>query len=139
MLPSRITDARNAFDTQNLQAEDMDMGELTREELTARLESMEARLEAHMEARASAADSKIDALKNSIDALKASMDVRFAELDARQQKNIVDLIKWMVGSAIAMMAVGVTLVIFLFGNAPLRQQPPVELTVPPASAPATPR
>ena len=59
VLPSLTTVARHAFDTQNPQAEDMDMGELTREEVTARLEAVEARIDA----RAQATDSKIEALE----------------------------------------------------------------------------
>jgi hypothetical protein len=121
----RLTGARNAFDTKNLQAEDMDMGELTREELSARLEAVEARIDA----RARATDSKIEALE-------AKMNARFAEFDARMQKNFADMIKWMVGTAIAMTAVGMTFLIFLFGNFTPRQQAPIVITVPSASAPA---
>jgi hypothetical protein len=144
MRTSRITEARNAFDTQNRQAEDMDMGELTREELVARLESVETR----MEARARATDSKIDTLEirmdarasvtdAKIDALESRMDTRFAKFEARLQKSFADFIKWMVASAIAMIAVGVTLLIFMFSNFTPRQQVPIVITVPAASAPAT--
>jgi hypothetical protein len=133
-----------------LQAEDMDMGELTREELVARLESVETRMEARasatdskidalalrMEARANATDSKIDALAS---ATHSKIDVRLAQFEARLQKNFADFIKWMVGTAIAMMAVGVALLIFLFSNFTPRQPAPIVITVPAASAPATAR
>jgi Skp family chaperone for outer membrane proteins len=141
---------RAGFDTFFSAAEDMDMNELTREELSARLETVEARIDARfaesnarietrfaesnarIEARFAEADAKADVrfaqaeAKNDarfaqIDArfaeANARTEARFAELEAKFQKTITDLIKWMVGTAIAATAVLATLMMFVINNA----------------------
>jgi hypothetical protein len=189
MLTSRITDARHAFDTQNRRAQDMDMGELTREEVAARIEAVEARIEARAQvtdskidtlgnemkaemralaqatdskitalaqatdskitALAQATDSKIDLLRIELEMLRTQMEARAHatdskiealdyKIDSKVDKGFADIIKWMVGAAIAMMAIAVTVIIFMINTAVSRQ---VRFGVPaPAvSAPAPPR
>lgn len=75
------------------------MPEITREELTARLETIEVR----MDGRLATIESKIDA--------------KFAELRTDMHKGTAELVKWVVGTAIAMAAVAITVMTFVLNNA----------------------
>lgn len=81
------------------QPSEIRMSEITREELAARLETIEVR----MDGRLVTIESKIDA--------------RFAELRTDMHKGTAELVKWVVGTAIAMAAVAITVMTFVLNNA----------------------
>lgn len=145
----------------------MDMGELTREEVASRIEAVEARIEARaqvtdskidmlgnemkaeMRALAQATDSKIALLRNELEMLRIQMEARAQatdskiealdyKIDSKVDKGFSDVIKWMVGAAIAMMAIAVTVIIFMINTAVSRQLP-YGGQAPAVSVPAPPR
>lgn len=103
-----------------------EMPEITREELAARLETIEVR----MDGRLATIESKIDA--------------KFAELRTDMHKGTAELVKWVVGTAIAMAAVAITVMTFVLNNAvpkapsaqPAQPQPIVIYAQPAISAAA---
>jgi hypothetical protein len=157
-----VRTVRASFDTFFSTAEDMDMNELTREELNARLETVEARIDARFvesnarieakfaesdakaDVRFAQAEAKNDARFAQVDTRFAQVDARFAEanaraearfaeLEAKFQKTITDLIKWMVGTAIAATAVIATLMMFVISAATSEPAAPTAMA---AQAPA---
>ena len=90
------------------------MSDLTREEMNARLETIETRI-----------DARLSSIENVI-------ATKFAEFDAKLQKANADTIKWVAGTVIAIGAVGLTLMTFLINNASPRiaPAPPIVITVP---------
>jgi hypothetical protein len=95
----------------------MDMGELTRQELDAKLDAIKSWMDARFAEQQARIDVRFAEQDARIEAGFARVDTRFAEQDARMQKNVVDLIKWMVGTAIAMLAVGVAIFAFMLNVA----------------------
>ncbi|MGZ5200816.1 MAG: hypothetical protein ACXWC4_13675 [Telluria sp.] len=138
------------FDTPQTRVEDMDMGEITRQELDAKMEAIKswgdvrfaeqrayvdarftevdtrfaeqraymdgrfaevdarfAEQRAYMDVRFAEQDAKID---TGFARLDAKIDTRFAKLDAKFAKQLVSIVKWMVGTAIALFAVAITVV-----------------------------
>jgi len=99
------------------------MSDLTREEMNARLETIETRM-----------DARLSSIENVI-------ATKFAEFDARLQKANADTIKWVAATVIAIGAVGLALMTFLINNASLRSAasaPPIVIAVPAQAAPAKP-
>jgi len=75
------------------------MTEITREELDARLETIETRMDGR------------------IGLLEAKMDVKFAELRIEMQKGFADMTKWIVGVFIAAVVANVTIMTFVLNHA----------------------
>jgi hypothetical protein len=133
-----------AFDTPSTRVEDMDMGEITRQELDAKMDAVKlwgdarfAEQRAYMDGRFAEVgtrfaevdtrfaeqraymDGRFAEVATQFAEQRAYMDVRFAqmdakidtraaELDAKLQKQLIEIIKWMVGTAVALFAVGIT-------------------------------
>jgi hypothetical protein len=123
----------------------MDMSDRTREELDARLGTVEGRIDrrfaemdAKTEVRFAEADAKTEVRFAQAEArnetrfaeLSAKIDTRFAQADANLQRKINDLIKWMIGTAIAATAIGAGIVGFVLNNLAVRPAAPVVITIP---------
>jgi hypothetical protein len=108
------------------------MSDLTREELDARLETVEGRIDR----RFAEADAKTEVR---FAELNAKIDTRFAEADANLQRKINDLIKWMIGTAIAATAIGASIVGFMVNNLAARPAAPIVITIPAPAQPGAPR
>jgi len=116
-----------------------------KEYIDAKLETTDTRVEGKIWGLAATVDAKFAA----VDTKFAAVDAKFAELRAEMQKGFAELIKWMVGTVIAVNAVSVTVLMFAINNAApkaapapapiiIYTQPPATLPVPP-SAPANSR
>jgi hypothetical protein len=125
---------------------DMDMNGVTREELNARIGTIESRMDARFaeadareQVRFAEADAREQVLFAEADAREqvrfaeadARERVRFAEADGRElsrfaeanaklERKITELIKWMVGTAIAVTAVGATILGLFLSNMALK-------------------
>jgi hypothetical protein len=92
-----------AFDTECAQEEDGCMDEISRLEQDAKMDTIKAWGEARFaEQRAHMDVSFIQ--------LEAKIDIRFAELDTKLQEQLLDIIKWTVGTAVVLFAVGITVI-----------------------------
>jgi hypothetical protein len=107
-------------------AHDTAMSTPTREEIDARLETIETRMDGR------------------ISTLEAKIDSKFADMKADIHKGTSELIKWVVGTAIAMAAVSLTVITFVLNNAvpksppvPAQQPAPIIIYAQPAPLPAT--
>lgn len=101
------------------------MSSITREELDAKLETIETRMDGRL---------------RSID---EKLDTKFAQFESNIHKGTSETIKWVVGTAIAMGAIGITTMTFILNNAipkaPAAQPAPIVINVPqPAVVPQTP-
>jgi uncharacterized membrane protein YdbT with pleckstrin-like domain len=128
----------------------MDMSELTREELEARIETVESRIdrrfaeaEAKAEVRFAEAEAKAEVRFAEADAKAdvrfAAIEARFAEAEARAQKRITELIKWMVGTGLAAAALSGGVIGFVINNITAKPATPIVITVPAPSQAAPPR
>jgi hypothetical protein len=99
----------------------MDMGEITRQELDAKMEAIKAwgdarfaEQRAYIDTRFAEQRAYMDARfafqEAEIAALGAKVDTRFVEQDAKLQKQLLDIVKWMIGTAVGLFAVGITTV-----------------------------
>ncbi|MGK5049483.1 hypothetical protein ACQ4WP_26845 [Janthinobacterium sp. GB4P2] len=109
-------------------------------------------INAKLEAAAAKADGRLEALEARIDgrlaSIESKMDTKFAELRTDMHKGTAELVKWVVGTAIAMAAVAITVMTFVLNNAvpkapaapPAQPQPIVIYAqpAPPAAAPPAP-
>lgn len=113
----------------------MDMGEVTRQELDARLESMKLWIEARFaesdaktQAGFAAADAKMDAqfaeTNNRFVETNAKIDTRFLELEARMHKNMRELVMWIAGATLAMAAVVLSAMTLVVHSVELKAAPP---------------
>ena len=93
------SESAREIDVDEKRTSEIKMSEITREELAARLETIEVR----MDGRLATIESKIDA--------------KFAELRTDMHKGTAELVKWVVGTAIAMAAVAITVMTFVLNNA----------------------
>jgi anti-sigma-K factor RskA len=123
----------------------MDMNELTREELDARIDSIENRIDrrfAEADAKAEVRFAAIDARFAEADAKAnvrfAEVDARFAEAEARAEKRNNDLIKWMVGTGLAAAALGGGAIGLVINSITTKPATPIVITVPAPSQPAPP-
>ena len=89
------------FDTHYKGTEDMDMGEVTRQELDLKLDAMEAR-----------------------------MGARFSQLEAQMHKNTAELIKWIVGLGVALTALGAAGLSLVINSAEETPPAPVVINIP---------
>jgi hypothetical protein len=116
----------------------MDMNELTREELDARIDSIENRIDrrfAEADAKANVRFAEADAKAN---VRFAEVDARFAEAEARAEKRNNDLIKWMVGTGLAAAALGGGAIGLVINSITTKPATPIVITVPAPSQPAPP-
>jgi hypothetical protein len=120
----------------------MDMSDLTREELDARLETVEGRIDrrfaeadAKTEVRFAQAETRNE---TRFAELNAKIDTRFAEADANLQRKINDVIKWMIGTAITATAIGAGIVGFVINNLAARPAAPIVITIPAPAQPSAP-
>jgi hypothetical protein len=102
---------------------DEGMNSVTKEVLDARLETIETRMDGR------------------ISTLEAKIDSKFADLKADIHKGTAELVKWVVGTAIAMAAVALTVMTFVLNNAIPKAPaappaPPAIYYVQPVSPPA---
>jgi ribulose 1,5-bisphosphate synthetase/thiazole synthase len=108
----------------------MDMSEVTREELDARIESVESRIDR----RFAEADAKAEVRFAATDArfaeAEAKNEARFAQAEARAEKRITELIKWMVGTGLAAAAVGGGVMGLVFSSMSSKHAAPIVITVP---------
>jgi hypothetical protein len=132
------------------EARDMDMNEVNREELNARLGTIETLIDARFaeadakeEARFAKAEAKSDVRFTKAE---AKSDVRFAEADAKLERRFTELVKWMVVTAIAATAVGATILGLFLSHMTLNEPQAVApvarnlvLTSPVRASPAMPR
>jgi hypothetical protein len=126
----------------------MDMSELTREELDTRLDTIESRIDrrfsendAKMEARFAQAEARNEArfaqAETRNDARFAAIDARFTEADTRARQQTVELIKWMITTALAATAIGGGFLGMLISYSSPRQPPaPIVITIPAPVQPA---
>ena len=106
-----------------MESDDLPMSDLTREELNARLETIETR----MDGRLSSIEQKID--------------TKFAEFDSKLQRSNADTIKWVAGIILGVSVAGLALMTFLINNlVPRAAGPsaPVVITLPSAAPVAPP-
>ena len=99
------------------------MSDVTREELNARLETIETRM-----------DGRLSSIEQMI-------GTKFAQFDSTLQKNNADTIKWVAGTVLAVGTIGLSLMIFLIGNvAPksIGAPAPIVITIPSAAPAAAP-
>lgn len=68
----------------------------------------------YIDAKLETTDTRVE---GKISVLAATVDAKFPELRADMQKGFADLIKWMVGTVIAVNAVSVTVLMFAINNA----------------------
>lgn len=109
------------------------MTDISREEMNSRLESVETRLETRMRSVEDKLDSKF-----------AQLDIRLTRLEASMHQTAADTIKWVIGTALVMGAVGVTVMTFVLNNAlpkgpapataPIVIQIPAQALSPPGAA-----
>ncbi|MGI4938743.1 MAG: hypothetical protein ACRYF5_18660 [Janthinobacterium lividum] len=115
------------------------MTNLTRQEFEARLETAEARMNGRLEVIETRMDGRLDSMEQ---LFKAGV----SNLEALQHKATADLMKWLVGTALGIAAVGLSLMTFLINSAIPKIAPPtpapVVLQIPqyqPPTIPATKR
>lgn len=93
-------------------------------------------------------DSRLETIETRMDGRLANMetkiDVKFAELKSEMHKGTAELVKWVVGTAIAMAAVAITVMTFVLNNAvpkaaaaPAVQPAPIILYAQPTQMPST--
>jgi hypothetical protein len=121
----------------------MDMNELTREEMNARLGTVEERMDArfaeamaNFNARFDASDAKTEARLAETD---AKMELRFAQAEAQLDRRIGDLIRWMVMTAIAATGVGIAGLALILNSVTSKPPTPIVISVPAPALPAPPR
>lgn len=108
-----------------------------------RLNAMHAATDARMEAAAAKADARFEVSEARIDgriqSIEQLMDKKFAEFDAALHKNNFDLVKWIVGTAIAVIAIATSLATFIMNNTTPKQAPvaPAPIVIYAQQAPAT--
>lgn len=123
-----------------------------KEYIDAKLETTDTRVEGKLSVLAATVDTKfsgVDVKFAGVDTKFAAVDAKFAELRAEMQKGFAEVIKWMVGTVIAVNAVSVTVLMFAINNAApkvaaapapiiIYTQPPAASQVP-APAPTNPK
>lgn len=135
------------------------MPDLSREELHNSLEIIETRMDARigsLEQRMDTKFAQVDARFEQIDQRFEKMDARFEKMEARFEnidgrlasmdtnihKTAAETIKWVIGSAIAMAAAGITVITFVLNygvpRAPAQALAPIILQVPAYAFPAAP-
>jgi hypothetical protein len=108
----------------------MDMSELTREELDTRLDTIESRIDR----RFSENDAKMEAR---FAQAEARNEARFREAETRAQKQTVELIKWMITTALAATAIGGGFLGMLISySSPRQPATPIVITIPAPVQPA---
>lgn len=87
-------------------------------------------------------DAKLEIMDTRMASLEAKMDTKFAELRAELHKNTAELVKWIVGTSLAMSAVAITVMTFVLNNAVPKASPyaastpaPIVIQIPPPPAP----
>ena len=84
-------------------------------------------------------DAKIEASEARIDYRFAQFELRFARFENEILRSMAGLVKWIVGTAIALGAVGITTMAFVLNNAVPKTAPaaaPIVINLPAPSAPA---
>ena len=107
-------------DNAAIPADHATMTDVTREEMNARLETIETRM-----------DGRLSSIEHMI-------GTKFAEFDATLHKTNADMIKWVAGTVIAVGAAGLALMTFLINNITPKSSAapaPIIITVPSTSAP----
>lgn len=106
-----------------------------KEYIDAKLETTDTRVEGKISVLSATVDTKFAG----VDAKFAAVDAKFAELRAEMQKGFAELIKWMVGTVIAVNAVSVTVLMFAINNAAPKAAPSATPIIiyaqPPAASP----
>lgn len=100
------------------------MNDISREELNARLETIETRM-----------DGRLSSIEQMIGA-------KFAEFESTLQKSNADTVKWVAGIVLAVGAAGLALMTFLINNItprPVAPQAPIVITLPTAVPVAPPQ
>jgi hypothetical protein len=108
------------LDNATIQADHATMTEVTREEMNARLETIETRM-----------DGRLSSIEQMI-------GTKFAEFDSTLHKTNADTIKWVAGTVIAVGAAGLALMTFLINNITPKSSAasaPIIITVPATSSP----
>jgi hypothetical protein len=84
------------FDTHYRGVEDMDMGEFTRQELDAKLDAVKAWIDSRFAERR---------METQFAELNSNLNARCDELEATMQRCVTELIKWIVGTALAFIVI----------------------------------
>lgn len=85
-----------------------------RTEFTGKLDGFRTEFNAKLDGFRSEFNAKLDGFKVEFD---AKLDARFAEMRGEMHKGFSDVIKWCVGTMIAGLVVGITMVNFMFTRA----------------------
>jgi len=97
------------------------MTAVTHEILDAKLETIETRMDGRLHS------------------IEEKLDTKFAQFESNIHKGTAETIKWVVGTAIAMGAIGITIMTFVLNNAipkaPSAQPAPIIIQVPSTPAP----
>jgi hypothetical protein len=105
---------------------DQAMTSPSREEVDAKLNTVEAKVDGRL------ASFEL-ALSSGVSSLKADMDAQFARFEASLQKTQADTIKWVVGIVLLLGTLGLAIMTFLFNNMTTKvplAAPPIVITIP---------
>ena len=124
----------------------------TREEMDAKFDAFDTRVSYGLRALEEKIDTRFAQFEAKTEARFAQFEVRFAQFEARVEarfarfenemlRTMMGFAKWMVGTTIALGAVGITAMVFVLNNAIPKAAPapaPIVINLPAPSAPARP-
>jgi hypothetical protein len=99
-----------AVDKGPTKEDDALMTDITREELTARLETIDTRMDGRLAAIEATMESKLSSIEQ-------MMGRKFAEFDATLHKSTSETVKWVAGIVLGLGVIGISLMTFLINNA----------------------
>jgi hypothetical protein len=118
-----------ASDDSHRTAERNEMTSPTRDEIDARLETIETRM-----------DGRIATMEAKLDAKFSQVDSKFAELRTDMHKGFADMTRWIVGTVLGVGALSITITTFVLNNATPKAAPaslaPIIIYAQPAAAPS---
>ncbi|NHZ96964.1 hypothetical protein [Massilia sp. CCM 8734] len=113
--------------------EDRTMTSPSREEVDAKLKTIETKVDGRLAAIELTLESGISSLKTNMDAHSASIDAQFARFEASMHKSQADTVKWVVGIVLILGTIGLAIMTFLFNNVVTKAPavvPPIVITIP---------
>jgi hypothetical protein len=98
-----------AFDTLHTRVEDMDMGEITRQELDAKMDAIKSWGDVRFTEQRGYMDARFAEVELKLVELRAEMKEGLSEQSAKLDKKLTEMTRWLVGTMIALFALTITI------------------------------